>query len=68
MQKPLLGYVVAAVIGAMVSVVVGYLVYAAPGDAVTFSYWIKSPIRHAGLLWALVGLFAGAGMRFVLAR
>jgi len=62
MQKPLLGYVIAAVIGAVISVVAGYLVYAAPGDAVTFNYWLKNPIRFSVFAWSLVGILCGAGL------
>lgn len=68
MQKPLLGYVLAAAIGAALSIVVGYLVYAAPGDAVDFGYWINHPIRFSVLVWALAGILAGAGLRYITAR
>lgn len=68
MQKPLLGYVIAAAIGAALSIIVGYLVYAAPGDAVGFGYWINHPIRFSAHIWAMLGIAIGAGLRFVAAR
>lgn len=68
MQKPLLGYVIAAAIGAVILVVVGYFVHAAPGDAVGFQFWIERPIRYGVPLWAIVGLLLGAGVQYVRAR
>lgn len=68
MQKPLLGYVVAALIGAAVSIVVGYLVHAAPGDGFTFGWWIGSPFRYGVHLWAIAGLLAGTGFKYAFAR
>jgi len=68
MQKPLLGNLVAAALGAAVAVVVGYLVYAAPGDAVTFNYWIEHPIRFSVFGWVVAGSFAGFGLRYAVTR
>lgn len=68
MQKPLFGYLVAALIGAAVSTVVGYFVYAAPGNAVDFHYWVTHPLRFSAPLWSLAGLLAGSGLRYVTAR
>lgn len=68
MQKPLLGYVIAAAIGAAVSIVIGYLVYAAPGDAVGFGYWLNRPMRYSVVGWAMGGILAGLGLRYITAR
>lgn len=54
-------YVISALIGGLVFVLVGYLIYAAPGDAVNFGYWINNPIRFYVWSWALIGAAVGAG-------
>ena len=68
MQKPLFGYVIAATIGAVILVVVGYFVHAAPGGAVGFPFWLERPIRYGVHLWAMAGMLIGAGVQFVRAR
>jgi len=61
------GYAVSAAIGAVVFVLVGYLVYASPGDSVGFSYWLRHPIGISAYVWAILGALIGAGIRFVAA-
>jgi hypothetical protein len=65
MQKPLLGFVVAAVIGAVLFVIVGYFAYAASSDAVGFAYWVRRPLQFSGLYWALLGAAVGCGLRYL---
>lgn len=68
MQGSRLKTLVAAAIGAVIAVIVGFLVYAAPGDAVDFGYWVSKPLRFGALYWALVGGLIGAGAKFALGR
>lgn len=69
MQKSdALGFAVAAVVGAVVLVVVGYFVYATPGGAVSFGYWLHSPVRFGALNWAFAGILAGVAVRYLSLR
>lgn len=68
MQKPLLGYVIAAVIGVVVSVIVGYFVYATDPGGWAFGYWLRDPIRRGVLYWATLGAVIGAGVRYLQTR
>lgn len=65
MQKPLFGYVIAAIIGAIVFVVVGYFVYATDPGGWAFGYWLFDPIRRGVWKWALTGAAIGAGLRAI---
>lgn len=58
--------VVAAAIGAALAVVLGYIVYAAPGHAISFGYWITKPDRW--FMWPIFGALVGAGLTFVVQR
>lgn len=55
-------YVIAAIVGAVALVIVGYLVHAAPGDGVSFEFWIANPIRYNVLAWAALGALLGSGV------
>jgi hypothetical protein len=69
MQNVALPYVVAALVGAVLFVMVGYFVYALPADAggaASFSFWIENPVRYGAVWWALAGLFIGPAVRFSL--
>lgn len=68
MQGSALKTLIAAAIGAVIAVVVGFLVYAAPGDAVDFGYWVSKPFRYGVVYWALVGGLVGAGAKYALGR
>jgi hypothetical protein len=59
------GFVVAAVIGAVVFVIVGYFVYATDPDGWSFGYWIADPIRRGVWKWAIVGAAVGCGLRYL---
>jgi hypothetical protein len=62
--------VVAGIIGAVVFVIVGFMVYATGwGDrAVTFPYWVQRPFRFGVWIWALIGAGVGVGLLWVSRR
>lgn len=55
-------FIIAAAIGALILTLTGYFIHAAPGDAVSFGYWIGRPIRYDVWLWAALGAAAGSGV------
>jgi hypothetical protein len=59
-------FIVAALLGAIVAVVVGYFVYVGPGGdgTRTFTGWLFHPHRVDALYWAVAGLICGAGVRY----
>ena len=59
---------IAAVIGAVLGILAGYLVYAiaqGAGGAMSFGRWLESSIWAAALLWAIVGAFIVGGNVYV---
>lgn len=69
MQKPLLGYVVAALIGAVVFVIVGFFAYATDPGGWPFRYWLtRDPIESGVHIWAGLGLLIGAAARYAATR
>ena len=55
--------VIAALIGVVISVIVGYLAHAAGADgAASFGYWIRHPARFGCFWWGLVGALVGIGV------
>lgn len=64
MQKPALPFVIAALVGAVVSVIVGYFAYASAHDGISFSFWIERPVRYGAIWWALTGLIVGPAARY----
>lgn len=67
MQKPLFGYVIAALIGAVGFVIVGYFVNKTP-DSWSFHYWLtRNPFRPELIGWIVLGCAIGLGLRFVAA-
>lgn len=67
MQKPLLGYVIAALVGAVGFVIIGYLVNKTP-DSWSFYYWLtRNPFRSELIGWIVLGCAIGLGLRFVAA-
>lgn len=70
MQTPSLGYLVAAAIGAIIAVVVGFLVYSiptGPADSQYFSTWLMSPLRYSVIYWVVTGIAVGCGLRYLAA-
>lgn len=68
MQKPLFGYVIAALIGAVVFVIVGYFVNKTP-DGWPFYYWLtRNPLGNGMVLWAILGVAIGCGFRLMIRR
>jgi hypothetical protein len=59
MERQTFEYIVAALIGVAVFIVIGYF---AQGDSLSFSYWFKTPKPGP---WALLGVFVGLGVRFI---
>ncbi|CDX11751.1 hypothetical protein MPL3356_110140 [Mesorhizobium plurifarium] len=64
--------VLAVSAGVALSTSLGYLAYAAPGDAVPLLVWLTSPSQFSTLLWAVLGALFGLcalqfrrGRRFV---
>lgn len=64
MHKPL-GYVVAALMGAVLAVIVGYFAFAAGGREVNIGLWLDYPLRFNIHLWALLGAALGLGARYL---
>ncbi|MER8574577.1 hypothetical protein NKG99_24165 [Mesorhizobium sp. M1409] len=67
-MRPKTGYIISALIGAVLGGIVGYAVYAVgqgAGGAVSFSYWLHYPIRMNGLWWAILGALMGSGVRWL---
>jgi hypothetical protein len=62
-----INYGIAALIGAVLAVIVGFMVYAIDGQGVTFSYWIIHPIRYGAFGWVFIGGLVGAGIRYLTA-
>jgi hypothetical protein len=60
-ERTMRSTLIAAAIGGVLLTIVGYLVYAAPGDAVSFGYWLGRPIRFTVWAWTLAGAAIGAG-------
>lgn len=55
-------------VGAILGVVLGYLVYASGQGAdggVSFGYWLSKPVRFAALWWGVVGAGIGAALVYV---
>lgn len=65
MQKPQFGYLIAAAVGAVIFVIVGYFVYATDPGGWSFSYWLRDPIRRGVFLWAALGAAIGCALRFL---
>jgi hypothetical protein len=59
MHKQTFEFLIAALIGVVVFVIVGFF---AQGDGLSFSYWFNTPKPGP---WALVGALVGFGLRFV---
>ena len=58
----------AAVIGAVLGILTGYLVYAiaqGTGGAISFGRWLEYSIWAAALLWAIVGALIVGGSVYV---
>jgi hypothetical protein len=58
----------AFVVGAALGVVLGYLLYASArgaDGALSFHYWLKHPLRFAGLWWGLFGGVVGAAIIYI---
>ena len=58
----------AAVVGAIAGVLVGYFVFADPGElgSGTFSTWLSHNLQDSASLWALGGAVAGFGSRYLM--
>ena len=59
---------IAAVIGAVLGILAGYLVYAiaqGAGGAMSFGRWLESSIWAAALLWAIVGALIVGGSPYM---
>lgn len=60
--------ILAIAIGAMVGTVLGYLVYASAQGAdggISFQYWVRHPLRYAGLWWGVFGAAIGVGFIYL---
>ena len=59
----LVDFLLAAVVGAMAGVLVGYFIFANPGElgSGTLSVWIEHNLHGPVLLWALGGAVVGFG-------
>ncbi|MEQ9566457.1 MAG: hypothetical protein RLN85_11715, partial [Pseudomonadales bacterium] len=60
--------ILAVLVGAVVLTIVGYFVYAAPGDAASFKYWLSRPARSGAVWWALLGGFLGVSLNWLVKR
>lgn len=58
----------AAVVGAIAGVLVGYFVFADPGElgSGTFSMWLSYNLNGSASLWGLGGGAAGFGSRYLM--
>lgn len=61
-------FLFATVIGAMAGVLVGYFVFADPGElgSGTFSAWLDHNLQGSVSLWALGGAFVGFAGRYIM--
>lgn len=68
MNQQSINYGIAALIGAVLAVILGFIVYAIDGQGVDFSYWITHPVRFGVLGWVFIGGLVGVGLRYLTAK
>lgn len=59
MSRPIFETILAVSAGVALSTSLGYLAYAAPGDAVSMLDWLTSPLTFSTFLWAALGAIFG---------
>ncbi len=66
LQSALLGYVVAAIIGAIFFILIGYLIYSIPTSydgVVRLQVWMSAPWTYRVPHWMFLGVAIGLGLR-----
>ena len=64
-------YIVSAILGGVVFVLVGYAVYNLPNDSTggrSFEGWLSSPLRYGAFWWGAFGALFGIGAKFASER
>jgi hypothetical protein len=57
-------YAIAASVGALATVIVGYFVFVAASPGISFTYWLGH--REAQVAaWAAIGVLVGAALRYL---
>ena len=64
MPNKTLDYVIAAALGALAVIVLGYFVFVASNPGIGFTYWLRH--REAQVAtWAAIGIVSGAALRYL---
>lgn len=57
-------YFAAAIVGAVISVTIGYFAHASAYDGISFPFWIERPLRYGVVWWAIAGAAIGPAARY----